>query len=69
MELVLEIFIQALKEHGIRNSWTEFNELKNADQNFYSSNYYDAELNKYKVKTGTPLRSWENKDWINEIYP
>ena len=24
-------------------------------------------MNKYKVKTGTWLRFWENKDWINEI--
>ena len=35
-----------------RNSWKEFNELKNTDQKYYSSNYYDVELNKYKVKTG-----------------
>ena len=24
-------------------------------------------MNKYKVKTGTPLRFWENKGWINKI--
>ena len=28
-----------------RNSWKEFNELKDIDQN-YTSNYYGAELNK-----------------------
>ena len=26
-------------------------------------------MNKYKVKTGTSLRFWENKGWINEIDP
>ena len=36
-----------------RKSWKEFNELKNTDQKYYSSNYHDGELNKYKVKTGT----------------
>ena len=29
-----------------RIQWT-----KNIDQKFYSSDYYDVELNKYKVKT------------------
>ena len=24
-------------------------------------------MNKYKVKTGTSVRFWENKGWINEI--
>ena len=35
----------------------------------YSSSYYDVNLNKYKVKTRTLLRFWENKGWINEIDP
>ena len=26
-------------------------------------------MNKYKVKTGTLLRFWEDKGWINEIDP
>ena len=51
------------------NSWKEFNELKNINQKYYSSNYYDFELNKYKVKTGTSLRFWESKSLINEINP
>ena len=49
-----------------RNLWKEINELKNTDQKVYCSDYYDAELNKYKVKTETSLRFWENKIWINE---
>ena len=52
-----------------RNSWKEFNELKNIDQKFYCSDYYDVELNKYKVKTGTSLRVFKTKGWINEIDP
>ena len=44
-----------------RNSWKEFNGLKNIDRKYYSSNYYDAELNKCKFKTETPLRFLGNK--------
>ena len=39
--------------------WKEFNELKNIDQNYYCSNYYDVNVNKYKVKSETSLRFWE----------
>ena len=52
-----------------RNSWKEFNYLKNIDQKYYSSNYYDVKLNKCKVKTGTSLRFWKNKGWIKVIDP
>ena len=33
----------------------EINELKNIHQNYYFSNYYDVNINKYKVKLGTSL--------------
>ena len=36
-----------------KNSWKEFTELKNIDQKYYSSNYYNVKLDKYKVKAGT----------------
>ena len=39
-----------------RNIWKEINEIKNIDQKVYCSDYYDVELNKYKVKTETSLR-------------
>ena len=52
-----------------RKSWKEFDELKNIDQKYYCSNYYDASVNKYGVKCGTSLRFWENKVWINSIDP
>ena len=42
-----------------KNLWKEFNELKNIDQNYYCSNYYDVNVNKYKVKSETSLRFWE----------
>ena len=41
--------------------------VKNINQNYYFSNYYDVNVNKYKVKCGTSLRVWENKGWINSI--
>ena len=44
-----------------------FDELKNIDQNYYCSNYYDVSVNKYGVKCGTSLRFWENKRWINSV--
>ena len=29
-----------------KKSWKEFDELKNIDQNYYCSNYYDVNVNK-----------------------
>ena len=58
-----------INEKWYKNSWKEFDQLKNIDAKFYASDYYDKELNKYKVKTGTSLRFWKNKSWINEIEP
>ena len=52
-----------------KNSWKEFKELKNTDKKYYSSDYYNASLNKYGVKCGRSLRFRESKGWINEIDP
>ena len=52
-----------------KKSWKEFDQLKNIDQKYYSSHYYDVAVNKYGVKCGTSLRFWESKGWINEIHP
>ena len=52
-----------------RKSWKGFDELKNIDQKYYCSNYYDASVNKYGVKCRTSLRFWEKKAWINPIDP
>ena len=52
-----------------KNSWKEFDQLKDIDTKFYASDYYDVNVNKYGVKYGTSLRFWENKGWINKIDP
>ena len=40
---------------GVKSKWykksqKKIDELKNIDQNYYCSNYYDVNVNKYKVK-------------------
>ena len=52
-----------------KKSWQEFDQLKNIDQNFYRSDYYNVSVNKYGVNCGTSLRFWKNKGWINNIDP
>ena len=58
--------------YGINVKWykkllKEFDHLRNIDKKYYCSDYYDVSVNKYGVKCGTSLRSWENNGWINEI--
>ena len=36
-----------------KNSWKEFDQLKNIDKKYYCSDYYDASVNKYGVKCKT----------------
>ena len=52
-----------------KTSWKELGQLKNIDQKFYCSDYYDVSINKYGAKCQTSLRFWKNKGWINEIDP
>ena len=52
-----------------KNSRKELDELENVDQNYYCSNFYDVDVNKYKVICGTSLRFWENKGYTNPIDP
>ena len=52
-----------------KDSWKEFEELKDIDKKHYSSDFYDVDLNYYKVEVVTTLRFWESKGWINEIDP
>ena len=47
----------------------KFSVLRDIDQKYYCSNYYDVSFNNYGVKCGTLLRFWENKGWINLIDP
>ena len=44
-------------------------QLKNINQKYYCSDYYDVSVNKYGCKCKTLLRFWENKSCINEIDP
>ena len=50
-----------------RKLWKEFDQLKNIDQKYYCSDYYNAGITKYCVKCGTLIRFWEDKGWINKI--
>ena len=65
----MEELYSSVNSKWYRKSWKEFDSLKDIDQNHYCSNYYDVNVNKYKVKCGTSLRFWENKGWINSIDP
>ena len=44
-----------------KKSWKKFDQLKDIDEKFCCSDYYDVSVNKYDVKYGTSLRFWENK--------
>ena len=52
-----------------KKSWKEFNQLKNIDQKYYCSDYYNVSINKDGIKCRTSLGFWENNGWINEIDP
>ena len=52
-----------------KNSWKGFDQLKNIDQKYYCSDYYNVMVNKCSVKCRTSLKFWEIKGWINEIDP
>ena len=50
-----------------KDSWKEFDQLRNIDARFYASDCYDMNVNNYRVKTGTLLKCWENKGCINKM--
>ena len=52
-----------------KNSWKEFEGLKNIDGKYYSSDFYDVKLNYCNCECGTSLRFWESKGWIRPIDP
>ena len=60
-ERILETFILVLMEGETKKSWKELDLLKDIDQKFYCSSYYDVNVNKYGIKCETSLRFWENK--------
>ena len=64
-----EDIYSSVTDKWYKNSWKEFNVLKDIDQKYYCSSYYDVSVNKYGVKCGKSLRFWENKGWVNSIDP
>ena len=50
----------SIDDKWYKKSWKEFDELKNIDQKYYCSSYYDVSVNKYVVKHRTSLRFWIN---------
>ena len=38
-----------------KNSWNEVDFLKNIELKYYSSNFYDVKIKKYRKKCGSPL--------------
>ena len=56
--LISETLIRMLLESATKQSWKEFDQLKDIDQKFYCSDYYDVSVNKYGIKCETSLRFW-----------
>ena len=67
-EHISETLIPVLMKKRYRKSWKEFDQLKDIDQKYYCSSYYDVSVNKYCVKCWT-LRFWKNKSWLKNIDP
>ena len=49
-----------------RKPWKEFSQLKDIDQKFHCSDYYDVSVNIYGVKCRKLLTFSENKGWIDK---
>ena len=52
-----------------RKAWKEFDESKNIHENCYCTNYYDVNVDKYRVKCETSLWFWENNGWSKSLDP
>ncbi len=39
--------------------------LKGIEQRYYSANEYQAEINRFKVRSGQSLAEWQENGWIN----
>ena len=51
----------SVNEKWYKNSWKQFDQLKNINQKNYCSCYYDVSVNEYGVKCVISLRFWEIK--------
>ena len=52
----------SINDKWYKNSWKEFEELKNIYKKYYYFDFYDIDLNYYKVEVGTSLRFGKIKD-------
>ena len=48
--LVLETFFSGINEKWYKNSWKEFDQLKNMDAKYYASDYYDVNVKNRRLK-------------------
>ena len=48
--------ISSVNRKWYKKLWKKFDQLKDIDQKFYCSDYYDVSVNKYGVKCRTSLR-------------
>ena len=51
-EIYFRDIYSSVNDKWYKNSWREFDELKDIDQKHYCSDYYDVSVNKYGVKCG-----------------
>jgi len=53
------------------DTWKELPEfwISNLHTDYYKSDNYNININKYKVKCGSPLSLWESSGWINPQDP
>ena len=64
-----ENIYSGINDKWYKDSWREFDELKDIDQKYCCSNHYGISVNKYGVKCGTSLRFWEDKGWSTPVDP
>ena len=48
-----------INEKWHKHSWKEFVQIKNIDAKFYASDYFNVNVNKYVVSSGTSTKFWE----------
>jgi len=53
----------------LRNQHHKYKWSKKINDSFMTTEDYDIQKNKYKVKVGTDLEFWEKKNWIKKSHP
>lgn len=54
---------------NLKNYHKKYSFLNHIPLNKLTSENYDININKYKVKVGTSLEFWESKNWIHKKHP